>query len=92
MMNLVARRINDDELRTGEGVAEEELTIWYLEQIEDELQSPEQFEAETDLLGKVLKRMVKVFSFLYPAWWWLFADLNPGQHHHANSRGWLSRQ
>jgi DNA replication licensing factor MCM6 len=63
MMNLVARRINDDELRTGEGVDEEELTIWYLEQIEEELQDPEQLEAETALLGKVLKRMVKVFPF-----------------------------
>jgi hypothetical protein len=86
MMNLVARRINDDELRTGEGVAEEQLTIWYLEQIEEELQSREQAEAETALLVKVLKRMVKVFPFLYSAWWWLFADMNSGQYHHANSR------
>jgi DNA replication licensing factor MCM6 len=63
MMNLLARRINDDELSTGEGVEEEELTIWYLEQVEEELQSPEHLEAETELVRKVLKRMVKVFHF-----------------------------
>jgi DNA replication licensing factor MCM6 len=61
MMNLLARRINDDELSTGEGVEQEELTIWYLEQIEEELASPEHVEAETELVRKVLKRMVKVF-------------------------------
>jgi DNA replication licensing factor MCM6 len=60
MMNLLARRINDDELSTGEGVEQEELTIWYLEQVEEELESPEHVEAETELVRKVLKRMVKV--------------------------------
>ena len=60
MMNLLARRINDDELTAGDGVEEEELTIWYLEQIEEELQSAEDLEAERELVRKVLKRMTKV--------------------------------
>jgi DNA replication licensing factor MCM6 len=60
MMNLLARRINDDELTTGEGVEEEELTLWYLEQIEEELQSQEDLEGEKELVRKVLKRMTKV--------------------------------
>src|ERR1700733_12150695 len=60
MMNLLARRINDDELTTGEGVEEEELTLWYLEQIEEELQSREDLESERELVRKVLKRMTKV--------------------------------
>jgi DNA replication licensing factor MCM6 len=84
MMNLLARRINDDELSTGEGVEQEELTIWYLEQIEEELESPEHGEAETELVRKVLKRMVKVFHSCLARW--SFAYLNPGQYHHANSR------
>ena len=62
MMNLLARRINDDEMTTGEGVEEEELMTWYLEQIEEELQSTDDLEMEKDLVGKVLKRMTKVFA------------------------------
>src|SRR3984957_13243643 len=60
MMNLLARRINDDELTTGEGVEEEELTPWSLEQLEEELQSQEDLEGERELIRKVLKRMTKV--------------------------------
>jgi len=66
MMNLLARRINDDELTTGEGVEEEELTLWYLEQIEEELQSQEDLEGERELVRKVLKRMTKVVLLHLP--------------------------
>jgi DNA replication licensing factor MCM6 len=65
MMNLLARRINEDEVTTGEGVEEEELTVWYLEQIEEELQTPEDLEAENELVRKVLKRMMKVLLSSY---------------------------
>lgn len=66
MMNMLARRINEDEQRSGEGVEKEDLTVWYLEQVEGELGSEQELEAEKDLVAKVLKRMVKVrffFSF-----------------------------
>ena len=60
ILNLLVRRVNEDELTTGEGVEREELVVWYLEQKEDELQSQAELERERELVGKVLKRMVKV--------------------------------
>jgi len=60
ILNLLVRRVNEDEMTTGEGVEHEELVIWYLEQKEDELNSQEELEAERELVKKVLKRMVKV--------------------------------
>lgn len=60
ILNLLVRRVNEDESRTGEGVEQEELLVWYLEQIESELNSEEDLERERDLAVKVLKRMVKV--------------------------------
>ncbi|KAL1981130.1 hypothetical protein VTN96DRAFT_3064 [Rasamsonia emersonii] len=59
ILNLLVRRVNEDESRTGEGVEQEELLVWYLEQIESELNSEEDLERERDLAVKVLKRMVK---------------------------------
>ncbi|KAL1968020.1 hypothetical protein VTN77DRAFT_2437 [Rasamsonia byssochlamydoides] len=59
ILNLLVRRVNEDESRTGEGVEQEELLVWYLEQIESELNSEEELERERDLAVKVLKRMVK---------------------------------
>ena len=60
ILNLLVRRVNEDEQRSGEGVGHEELVVWYLEQKEEELGSQEELEAERALVGKVLKRMVKV--------------------------------
>jgi len=60
ILNLLVRRVNEDESTTGEGVEQEELIVWYLEQIESELNSEEEMERERDLALKVLKRMVKV--------------------------------
>ncbi|EEP75857.1 DNA replication licensing factor mcm6 [Uncinocarpus reesii 1704] len=59
ILNILVRRINDDEANSGEGVEEEELKIWYLEQIESELNNEEDIERERSLVTKVLKRMVK---------------------------------
>lgn len=59
MMNLMAKRINDDEQARGEGVEDEELIQWYLEEVEGDLQSQEDLEAEHELAKKVLKRMLK---------------------------------
>lgn len=59
MSRLILSRISADEQETGEGVEESELKLWYLEQVEDELESPEDMERESDLCGRVIKRMVK---------------------------------
>ena len=59
MLNMLVRRVNADEQSSGEGVERDELVVWYLEQKEDELDTPEELEAERELVGKVLGRMVK---------------------------------
>ena len=66
ILNLLVRKVNTEETRTGEGVEGEELVVWYLEQKEDEFESQDDVEAERELVGKVLKRMVKVcFPFCF---------------------------
>lgn len=60
ILNLVVRRVNEDEAKSGEGVEQEELLVWYLEQIESELNNEEDLQHERGLVLKVLKRMVKV--------------------------------
>ncbi|OJJ81740.1 MCM DNA helicase complex subunit MCM6 [Aspergillus glaucus CBS 516.65] len=59
ILNLVVRRVNEDEATSGEGVEQEELLVWYLEQIEAELNTEDDLQRERDLAVKVLKRMVK---------------------------------
>lgn len=63
ILNMLVRRVNEDEMTTGEGVEHEELVVWYLEQKEDELNNMEEVEAEKELARKVIKRMVKVCVF-----------------------------
>ena len=60
ILNMLVRRVNEDEMTTGEGVEHEELVTWYVEEKEDELETVEQLEQEKDLVRKVVKRMVKV--------------------------------
>ena len=62
ILNLLVRRVNEDESHSGEGVEQEELLVWYLEQIESDLNNEAEMECERDLAVKVLKRMVKVCS------------------------------
>ncbi|MCJ1402524.1 MCM DNA helicase complex subunit mcm6 [Xylographa trunciseda] len=64
ILNLLVRRVNEDELTSGEGVEHEELVVWYLEQKEDELHTQEELERERELVAKVLKRMVKDNIFM----------------------------
>lgn len=69
IMNLILRRVHEDEQNSGEGVEQEDLMLWYLEQIENRLNTKEDYDSERSLTAKVLKRMVKVscfdpFSFL----------------------------
>jgi DNA replication licensing factor MCM6 len=77
ILNLMVRRVNDDQLSAEDGVEEEELLVWYLEQREQEIETQEDLEAERDLAKKVLRRMVKVR---------LFRHLVDGVH---NSNDWL---
>lgn len=60
ILNLLVRRINEDEAKNGEGVEQDELVTWYLERIESEMNSQDDLNRERELAHKVLKRMVKV--------------------------------
>ncbi|KAI9813700.1 MAG: MCM DNA helicase complex subunit mcm6 [Thelocarpon impressellum] len=59
ILNALVQRVNDDERASGEGVEEADLVVWYLEQREDEMANEEDLERERELVGKVIKRMVK---------------------------------
>lgn len=60
MVNLFVHRINSDESGSGDGVQGETLVSWYLEEMESELQSEDDYHAEKGLATMVLKKMVKV--------------------------------
>jgi DNA replication licensing factor MCM6 len=62
MRNMFVRRVNEDQEETQDGVEEEELLVWYLEQKENEMETQEDLEAERLLAKKVLKKVVKVRS------------------------------
>ncbi|KAF2488103.1 DNA replication licensing factor mcm6 [Neohortaea acidophila] len=57
--NLLLRRVNDDQSTAEDGVEEEELLVWFLEQKEAELETQEDLLHQRSLARKVLKRMVK---------------------------------
>lgn len=59
ILNIVVQRVNEDETQQGEGVEQEDLILWYLEQVEQELHDEEDIARERSLAAKVLKRMVK---------------------------------
>lgn len=59
ILNFVVQRIREDEVNQGEGVEQEDLIIWYLEQIEAELDTQEDMARERNLCTKVIKRMVR---------------------------------
>ena len=62
ILNLMVKRVNSDQTALEDGVEENELLTWYLEQMESELESQEDLVKERDLACKVLKRMVKVLN------------------------------
>ena len=64
ILNLLVRRVNEDEMTNGEGVEHEELVAWYLEQKEEELNTVDELEKERELVVKVLRRMVKDNIFM----------------------------
>ncbi|GME57152.1 putative DNA replication licensing factor mcm6 protein [Neofusicoccum parvum] len=59
ILNMLVRRVNADAATAEDGVEEEELLVWYLEQKEAEMETQEDLEQERMLARKVLKRMVK---------------------------------
>ena len=60
MMNLIVRRLDEDERSGGQGVERDELIMWYLEQMEEDISTEEQHQEEAQLVRKVLKRLKKV--------------------------------
>src|SRR5271155_4719618 len=60
MMNLIVRRLDEDEQDGGQGLEKDELIMWYLEQVEDDILSEERHQEEAQLVRKVLKRLKKV--------------------------------
>ena len=60
ILNLMVKRVNSDQTAVEDGVEENELLTWYLEQRESEMETQDDLEKERDLARKVLKRMVKV--------------------------------
>ncbi|OCK83672.1 MCM-domain-containing protein [Lepidopterella palustris CBS 459.81] len=59
ILNLLVRRVNEDQTAAEDGVEEEELLIWYLEQREAELETQDDLVRERQLAKKVLRKMVK---------------------------------
>ncbi|KKY26841.1 putative dna replication licensing factor mcm6 [Diplodia seriata] len=59
ILNMMVRRVNSDAATAEDGVEEEELLVWYLEQKEAELETQKDLEEERELAKRVLKRMVK---------------------------------
>jgi DNA replication licensing factor MCM6 len=60
MRNMFVKRVDQDQTAEKDGVEEEELLIWYLEQKEAEMETQEDLEKERVLAKKVLKKVVKV--------------------------------
>jgi DNA replication licensing factor MCM6 len=60
MRNMLVKRVDEDQEETQDGVEEEELLVWYLEQKEAEMYTQEDLEAERALAKKVLRKVVKV--------------------------------
>ena len=59
MMNLLVKKISDDDSAGGEGLTAEQIVNWYLTQKEDDIQSEQEYYHERKLCYKVLKRLVK---------------------------------
>ena len=84
--NMLLRRVNDDASSAEDGVEEEDLLVWYLEQKEEELESQEDLETQRALARKVLRRMVKVCLLLSRCTIFIFLTSATGQRTHADQR------
>jgi len=61
MMNLIVRRLDEDDRAGGQGIDRDELIMWYLERVEEDIATEEQHREEAQLVKKVLKRLKKVY-------------------------------
>ncbi|KAF3992536.1 hypothetical protein FT663_01401 [Candidozyma haemuli var. vulneris] len=59
MMNLIVKKVSDDDAAGGDGLTKEEIVDWYLHQKEDEINTEQEFHNERTLAYKVLKRLDK---------------------------------
>ncbi|QRW09407.1 DNA replication licensing factor mcm6 [Ceratobasidium sp. AG-Ba] len=60
MQELIVLHVASVEQQTGTGVERNDLLDWYLESKEDEMGSLEEMDEERELLGRVLKKLVKI--------------------------------
>lgn len=59
MMNLIVKKVSDDDAEGGEGLTKDEIVEWYLHQKEEDLQTEQDYHSERALAYKVLKRLDK---------------------------------
>lgn len=59
MMNLIVKKVSDDDADGGEGLTKDEIVEWYLNQKEDDLHTELDYHKERALAYKVLKRLDK---------------------------------
>ena len=60
LQSLIVLHLSEHEQNTGQGIEREDLIDWYLETKENDIVNIEELEYEKDLIGKVLKKLVKV--------------------------------
>ena len=60
LQSLIVLHLSATERATGQGTDRDELVDWYLELRESEMQDVEELEYEKELIGKVLRKLVKV--------------------------------
>ncbi|EGV60522.1 MCM-domain-containing protein [Yamadazyma tenuis ATCC 10573] len=65
IMNLIVKRVIEDDNSEGDGLTGDELAEWYLTQKEDEINSELEYYQERALCYKVLKRLVKDKILMY---------------------------
>lgn len=59
MMNLIVKKVSDDDTEGGEGLTKDEIVEWYLNQKEEDLHTEQDYHNERALAYKVLKRLDK---------------------------------
>lgn len=59
ILNMIIKRLKEEERQDAEGMEEEHLVQWYLEQKENEILTEDALIAENSLVRKVLKKLVK---------------------------------
>ena len=60
LQSLIVLHLSEHEQNTGQGIEREDLIDWYLETKENDIVNIEELEYEKGLIGKVLKKLVKV--------------------------------